>query len=161
MKITFIQTGGTIDKDYPKTMKGYAFEFGVPATQRILEKIHPPFDYNIITAFQKDSLAITDDDRQELVDLILKQDTSNIIITHGTDTLVMSARFIFSQIKNKVIVLTGAMRPERFTNSDADLNLGGAIVAVQTLPNGVYIVMNGIVAAFDKIQRNLETGQFY
>ncbi len=161
MKITFIQTGGTIDKDYPKTTKGYAFEFGEPATRRILEKLQPSFEYQILTACQKDSLDINQDDRQALVYLIRQQTSEKIIITHGTDTLIETAQFISKNINDKVIVLTGAMRPERFSNSEADLNIGSAIAATQTLSNGVYITMNGIIKSWDKIQRNLETGKFF
>ena len=161
MKITFIQTGGTIDKDYPKTTKGYAFEFGEPATSRILEKINPSFQFEIITAFQKDSLEITDDDRASLVNLIEKNPSDKFIITHGTDTLIETAQFIFSKIKNKIVILTGAMRPERFSNSDASINIGGAIIASQSLKNGVYVVMNGIIKSSEEIRRNLNSGQFY
>ena len=161
MKIIFIQTGGTIDKDYPKTTKGYAFEFGEPATRRILEKLAPSFEYKILTSCQKDSLDLTVEDRQALVNLIQLQTSDKIIITHGTDTLVNTAQFISQKINNKVIVLTGAMRPQRFTNSEADLNIGSAIAATQTLPYGVYITMHGIIKSWDKIQRNLETGKFF
>ncbi|MFT6320409.1 MAG: L-asparaginase [Granulosicoccus sp.] len=161
MKITFIQTGGTIDKDYPKTTKGYAFEFGEPATRRILEKLNPSFEYEILTACQKDSLEITDDDRQHLVDLIKENDSIRIVITHGTDTMIETAKFIFPKIKNKVIVLTGAMRPEQFSNSDAPINVGGAIAATQILQAGVYLFMTGILKSFDEIKRDMETGKFY
>lgn len=168
MKITFIQTGGTIDKDYPKTTKGYAFEYGEPATQRILEKLNPSFEYEILTACQKDSLDITDEDRQHLVDLITKNNSIRIVITHGTDTMIETANFIFEKIKlaqslkggNKVIVLTGAMRPEQFSNSDAPINIGGAIAATQILETGVYLFMNGIIKPCDEVTRDLETGKF-
>jgi len=161
MKITFIQTGGTIDKDYPKTTKGYAFEFGDPATRRILEKLNPSFEYEILTACQKDSLEITDEDRQHLVDVILKNSSDRIIITHGTDTIIETANFIFSNIKNKTIILTGAMRPEQFSNSDAPINVGGAIAATQVLESGVYLFMTGIIKSCTEIKRDLETGKFY
>lgn len=69
-EILFIQTGGTIDKDYPKSKGGYAFEFGEPATKRLLERLAPSFRYQVVTAFQKDSLEVNDEDRQALVDLI-------------------------------------------------------------------------------------------
>lgn len=160
MKIIFIQTGGTIDKDYPKTTKGYAFEFGEPATRRILEKLKPSFEYQILTACQKDSLDITNDDRQALVDLIQQQSSKKIIITHGTDTLIETAQFISQKITNKVIILTGAMRPERFTNSEADINIGCAIAATQTLENGVFITMHGLIKSWDEIQRDLNSGKF-
>jgi len=161
MKIIFIQTGGTIDKDYPKTTKGYAFEFGEPATRRILEKLHPSFDYKILTSCQKDSLDITKDDRQNLVNLIQQQTSKKIIITHGTDTLIETAQFISQKIKDKVIILTGAMRPERFSNSDADINIGCAIAASQILQQGIYITMHGIIQPWEKSQRDIETGKFF
>ena len=161
MKIAFIQTGGTIDKDYPKSTKGYAFEFGEPATQRILEKLNPSFDYEILTTCQKDSLDITDNDRQDLVTLINKNPANKFIITHGTDTMIETANFISSKIKNKVIVLTGAMRPEQFSNSDASVNVGGAIAAIQILNEGVYLFMTGILKSYDKIKRDISTGKFY
>ena len=161
MKITFIQTGGTIDKDYPKMTKGYAFEFGEPATQRILKKLNPSFEYEILTACQKDSLEITADDRQHLVDLILDNPSDKFIITHGTDTIIETANFIFSKIKHKVIILTGAMRPEQFSNSDAPINVGGAIAATQILDPGVYLFMTGILKSCSEIKRDLETGKFY
>ncbi|MDC3210641.1 MAG: asparaginase domain-containing protein [Saprospiraceae bacterium] len=161
MKIAFIQTGGTIDKDYPKSTKGYAFEFGEPATRRILEKLNPSFDYEILTTCQKDSLDITDNDRQDLVTLINKNPANKFIITHGTDTMIETANFISSKIKNKVIVLTGAMRPEQFSNSDASVNVGGAIAAIQILNEGVYLFMTGILKSYDKIKRDISTGKFY
>lgn len=73
MKILFIQTGGTIDKDYPRSKGGYAFEFGEPATKRLLERLGPSFSYEVVTAFQKDSLEVTDADREVLANLIEKQ----------------------------------------------------------------------------------------
>ncbi|MFK7776245.1 MAG: asparaginase domain-containing protein [Saprospiraceae bacterium] len=161
MKITFIQTGGTIDKDYPKTIKGYAFEFGEPAIRRILEKLNPSFDYEILTACQKDSLEITNEDRQNLVNLINKNSADKFIITHGTDTMMETANFIFPKINNKVIILTGSMRPEQFSNSDAPINVGGAIAASQVLDAGVYLFMTGILKSYVEIKRDLETGKFY
>ncbi len=128
MKLTFIQTGGTIDKDYPHTLKGWAFEFGEPATNRILEKLNPSFDYDVVTAFQKDSLEITDDDRMALVELI---------------------------------GITGAMLPERFSNSDAPINLGCAIATANLMDDGVYIAMHGIVKEYVEMKRNLTTGKYY
>ncbi len=94
MKITFIQTGGTIDKDYPHTTKGWAFEFGEPATIRLLERLNPSFEYEILTCFQKDSLEIDDNDRQKLADMINHLESNKIIITHGTDTMVETASYI-------------------------------------------------------------------
>lgn len=148
MKILFIQTGGTIDKDYPRTSKGWAFEFGEPATHRLLNKLQPTFDYDVITAFQKDSLEINEEDRRNLAELINKRKESYLIITHGTDTMEQTAIFLTRHCHGKTIVLTGAMRPERFYNSDAPLNLGMAIALVQMAQAGIYICLNGLVQSF-------------
>lgn len=161
MKILFIQTGGTIDKDYPHTTKGWAFEFGAPATERILQKLNPSFTFEILTAFQKDSLEVDDTDRQMLVDTIMENECDKIIITHGTDTMQETADFIAQQVKEKLVVLTGAMLPERFYNSEASINLGAAIATANLLDKGVFITMHGIVKRFDQIERNMETGKFY
>ena len=161
MKITFIQTGGTIDKDYPHTTRGWAFEFGEPATHRILDRLAPSFTFEVITAFLKDSLEITDQDRQELADLIARNQDTTFIITHGTDTLIQTAEFLHTRIKDKLIVVTGAMRPERFSNSDAPINLGMAIGVANLKQKGVYIAMHGIVKPAGEMRRDLPTGRFY
>lgn len=159
MKISFIQTGGTIDKDYPRSTKGWAFEIAEPAVTRILEKLNPSFDYEVFSVLKKDSLEITDDDRQQLLDFCRKLDSDKIIITHGTDTMIETGRYL-SNLKNKVIILTGAMRPERFANSDAAITVGTAIGAVNVLTEGVFVAMHGVVIAVDKVQRNLKDGRF-
>jgi L-asparaginase len=161
MHLLFIQTGGTIDKDYPHTTKGWAFEFGEPAVPRILEKVNPSFNFSVVTAFQKDSLEITDQDRAQLADIIIEHGLQKNIITHGTDTLVETAAFLADKIKDQLIILTGAMRPERFYNSDAVVNLGVAIGGANVLDSGVWISMHGILKPYDEVQRNLKTGQFY
>jgi L-asparaginase len=160
-KITFIQTGGTIDKDYPHTTKGWAFEFGEPATIRILEKLNPSFEYEILTSCQKDSLEITDEDRMNLADLIEKHPGNKFVITHGTDTMMETAAFLKERIKDKLVVITGAMLPERFSNSDAPINLGCAIATANLMRTGVYIAMHGIVKKSTEMHRNLETGKYY
>jgi len=159
MKITFIQTGGTIDKEYPKITKGYAFEIGEPAARRILEKISPVFEYDIIPLLQKDSLDITEEDRQKILQECKNSNSEKIVITHGTDTMIETAK-VLSEIKNKTIVITGAMRPEKFSDSDAMFNLGLAIAAVQTISGGVYITMNGKIYDWNKVKRDMESGQF-
>ena len=160
MEIIFIQTGGTIDKDYPRKSGGWAFEFGEPATKRILENLDPSFPYEVLTACQKDSQELTDQDRTLLTDVIQKQQAEKIIITHGTDTIIETAKYLSERIEGKLIILTGAMRPERFSNSDAPINLGSAIGFVNSAEKGVFICMHGIVKPFDKVKRNPETGQF-
>ncbi|MEM7379779.1 MAG: asparaginase domain-containing protein [Bacteroidota bacterium] len=161
MKILFIQTGGTIDKDYPKNKGGWAFEFGEPATERILSKLNPSFEYDIRTASQKDSLEITEEDRQNLANLISNEEADAYIITHGTDTMIDTAVYLSSGIEEKLVILTGAMRPERFSNSDAPVNLGVAIGAANLLEPGIYVAMHGIIKPATEIQRDTDTGKFY
>ena len=175
MKILFVQTGGTIDKDYPRTTNGQGFEIGDPAFLRLLERLNPSFDYEVHTVCQKDSLEITDACREtmveEIYDLLEKAASSGcgfdgVVVTHGTDTMAETARFLGTNDRFAVsaprIVVTGAMRPERFTNSDADCNLGMAIAAAQTVPAGfVGICMHGLVLSHDEIGRDLDTGKFF
>lgn len=159
MKIVFIQTGGTIDKDYPKTKKGYAFEIAEPAVKRILQKVNPNFDFEIIPLLKKDSLDITEEDRKKIHQACQKANSDKIVVTHGTDTIIETAKKL-SDIKNKVVVLTGAMRPEKFSDSDASFNVGTAIGAINVLENGVYIAMNGRIYPWHDVKRSSKTGQF-
>ena len=133
MKLLFIQTGGTIDKDYPHTTKGWAFEIAEPAATRVLALLNPSFEYEIISASQKDSQKLTKADPQAVDQLY----------------------------RGKKIIITGAMRPERFSNSDAAVNLGTAIGAAASLPAGVFIAMHGVVKPFTDIKRDLTTGKYY
>ncbi len=159
MKIVFVQTGGTIDKDYPKARKGYAFEIGEAAVKRILQRVNPNFDFEIICLLRKDSLDITEEDRIKIYETCRKADSDKIVVTHGTDTIIATARKL-AKIKNKAIVLTGAVRPEKFLDSDAPFNVGTAIGAINFLRDGVYIAMNGRVYPWNKVRRDTETGQF-
>ena len=160
MKILFLQTGGTIDKDYPRSSNGWAFEIHEPAVQRILKKLNPSFTFEIKSVFKKDSLEIDQKDRALLLEACSNSNENKIIITHGTDTIIETAAYL-SKIKNKTIVLTGAMRPEKFTDSDADLNIGMAIAGIQTLSDGVYISMHGVIDRQENIDRNPKTGQYF
>mmetsp|Transcript_28432 Transcript_28432/g.59568 ORF Transcript_28432/g.59568 Transcript_28432/m.59568 type:complete len:209 (+) Transcript_28432:190-816(+) len=201
MKFLFVQTGGTIDKDYPKITNGWGFEISEePAFQRLLrdkcthQQVPPSFEYEFMTVCRKDSTEINDFDRAELVRLvgdrllqseqqqqqqqreIGNNDNHNkhannlpfdgVVITHGTDTMAETARFLAEQHKHshKVlppILVTGAMLPERFSDSDASFNLGMAIAAVQLSPPGfVGICMHGLVLKHDEIDRDAVTGQF-
>ncbi len=159
-KIAFIQTGGTIDKDYPRKTRGYAFEIATPAFERALDKLKPNFQYDTYEFMKKDSLEITDDDRQRLVEFVSSMAHDHIIITHGTDTLIETGNAL-SGIDNKVIVVTGAKLPERFTNSDAPVNIGVAIGAVSSLTYGVYICMQGLVIPVGKAAHDKGEGIFY
>ena len=159
MKIIFLQTGGTIDKDYPRLTGGYAFEITEPAVQRVLDKVNPTFEYEIITVLQKDSSDLTVEDQEKIFKACRESDSDRIIITHGTDAMLDTARKLNS-IEDKTIVLTGAMRPELFVNSDASFNIGTAIGAINILDRGVYIAMNGRVIRWNSCRRDEKSGQF-
>jgi L-asparaginase len=152
MKILFMQTGGSIDKDYPTGQDddGYNFVITNPAFERILGYVKPSFEHEAQTVLQKDSLDITEEERQKILQACIDSSIDKIIITHGTDTMLKTAQLL-SQINDKIIVLTGSMTPELFKNTDADFNLGTAIGSVSLLPPGVYIAMNGLVLPWDKI----------
>ena len=160
MKITFVQTGGTIDKDYPRATGGWAFEIDEPAAHRILQSINLSFNYEVVTICQKDSMDINDDDRALMYKFIKDHKGKRYIITHGTDTMIETAQYLGQRIKKETIIITGAARPERFKNTDAAFNLGVAIGGINSLNKGVYVAMNGIIKRFDKIKRNMDSGQF-
>lgn len=159
MKILFIQTGGSIDKDYPTKVKGYAFEFGDPAFKNILHKVDLNFKYETLTIFKKDSLDMNEKDRQKIYDYCAESKYEKIIITHGTDTMSETAK-VLSGLKGKTIVLTGSFLPEKFYDSEADFNVGVAVGAINILNNGVYIAMNGRIYEWNKCKKDLSTGQF-
>lgn len=159
MDITFIQTWWTIDKDYPKTTKGYAFEISEPAVHRVLNKLNPSFKYEVISALKKDSLDITNEDRKQILKVCQDVKSDKIIITHWTDTMIETAE-VLSVIKDKTIVITGSMRPEMFSNSDTPINIGIAIGAINVLEKWIYIAMHGRVISWDKCQRDMSSWQF-
>ena len=159
-KLAFIQTGGTIDKDYPRKTKGYAFEIDEPAFRRVLDKLVPNFQYDYYEFCKKDSLEVTDEDRAALADFISQLDHSRVIITHGTDTMIETGQFLSGKIQNKAIVITGAKLPERFSNSDAPINLGVAIGAVSSQSTGVFVCMQGLIIPANHAYRDQE-GNFY
>lgn len=169
-RVLFIAVGGTIDKDYPRLTRGYAFEFGeIPALTRILDKINACFDQRIVVPFQKDSTEMTDEDRSKIVSLVSDSEERFVVVTHGTDTLLDTAKQIGFQQKEagkgslfgkKVIVVTGAMRPERFSNSDANFNVGCAVGALWNSVPGTYVAMNGVVRPHDAATRCFSTGKF-
>jgi L-asparaginase len=159
VNILFIQTGGTIDKAYPKTNHGYAFEIDSPAFTRILERARVKASFEQVTLCRKDSTEVTGEDRLALKHLIQESSFQYIVITHGSDTLIETARFL-GNIKGKTIVLTGAFLPETFKDSDADFNLGLAVAAVQLAKAGTYIAMNGQVLNPAACIKNNKSGNF-
>jgi len=154
MRITFVQTGGTIDKDYPRASGGYAFELGEAAARRLLDGWEPSLTCRVRTAFRKDSTEVTDDDRAALAALIREDGGDRFVVTHGTDTMLETAAYLARHVSDRRVVLTGAMRPERFRDSDAALNLGCAVGAVQAVGPGVYVTMHGVVGRHDEVRRN-------
>ena len=158
-KILFVQTGGTIDKDYGETNKEVNFEITIPAVKRVLKKVKPQFEYRIVPLIQKDSLDLTDNDRQLIVDICNNSEEKQIIITHGTDTMHITAETL-KTLKNKTILLTGSFKPEMFRYNDVDFNIGTAVAAVQLLKPGIYIAMNGIITPFNKIKKDYRKKAF-
>jgi len=157
MYIRFISTGGTIDKVYFDALS--QFEVGDSQLEYILTEGLVAFDYDVVPLLRKDSLELTDEDRQELRDFIAANDASRFVITHGTDTMVQTAAVI-SGIAGKSIVLTGSLSPARFKGTDAIFNVGLAVAAVQIVKPGVYIAMNGRVFAADQVRKNRDENRF-
>ncbi len=159
MKIALIQTGGTIDKDYPHSIKGWAFEIGKPAFINILKNAQHQHELSFHEFCKKDSMELTNDDRLELKTKCESLEENHIIITHGSDTLLETTKAL-SSIRNKTIILTAAMLPEKFKDSDASFNLGMSVAGVQVLEPGVYIAIHGYLASWEKLSRNMETGKY-
>jgi L-asparaginase len=157
MKIKIFSVGGTIDKVYFDKLSQY--QVGFPSVRDILGGLPIAFDYEIESLLRKDSLDMNDADRQLIKDHVLAEPCPKIIITHGTDTMVETGQ-ILSDIRGKCIVLTGAMEPADFKSSDAVFNVGVAVGAVSSLPEGVYIAMNGRIFDPFKCRKNRELGIF-
>jgi L-asparaginase len=157
MRVKIFTTGGTIDKIYfDKTSQ---YEVGDPQAGGVLDRANVTFDYHVESILKQDSLDMTDADRQ-LVRLAVEGALEDrIIITHGTDTMIATAKAL-EGLEGKTIVLTGSMYPAQFRDSDAVFNLGCAVIAAQTLPHGVYIVMNGQVFNPRRSVKNSDQNRF-
>jgi len=153
-------TGGTFDKDY-NFITGELY-FKRTHLQDMFERGRCTLDLDIKTLMMVDSLEMTDDDRDIIIHNCRRCVHSDILITHGTDRMVATAQALAeSDIKDKTIVLTGAMVPYAFGgSSDGFFNLGAALAFVQSLDHGVYISMNGRVFAWDQVEKNRKTGYF-
>ena len=150
-KLLIITTGGTIDKIYFDDKSDY--QIGDPQISQILHAMHVAFDFEVNALMRKDSLHLDDSDRKLIRDAVAASEISNVLITHGTDTMVETAA-VLQDIDDKTIVLTGALNPARFRDSDAVFNIGCAVGAAQSLPPGVYIVMNGKVWNPEQVRKN-------
>ncbi|VWX60945.1 asparaginase domain-containing protein [Sphingorhabdus sp. 109] len=140
--IDIFTTGGTIDKVYFDALSEY--QIGATALPDMLQENNVFVAHRVTQLMRKDSLELTDADRAAIHDAVVASDADKILVTHGTDTMVDTAR-VLSGISGKTIVLTGSMQPASLRISDAQFNVGFALAATQTLPHGVYIAMNGEV----------------
>ena len=156
--IRIFVTGGTFDKTYDE-IRG-ALSFGDTHLPEMLRLGRSRVDVSIRTLMMIDSLQMTDTDRELIVRNCVQCEESCIVITHGTDTMVETARALAGRVQGKTIVLTGAMIPYAFGSSDGLFNLGSALSFVQVLPPGIYIAMNGRHFEWDKVRKNRDTGVF-
>ena len=155
--IRIFTVGGTIDKIYFDAKSSY--EVGPPNITEVLSGLSLNLDYEVVSLMQKDSLEMTDADREAIRQAVTASPENEIVITHGTDTMVDTARVLHT-IPNKTIVLTDALSPALFKNSDAMFNIGAALTAAQTKLAGVYIAMNGVIFDYDKVRKDVENNRF-
>lgn len=156
-ELCIVTTGGTIDKIYFDDKSD--FQVGEPQIGRILQELGVAFRFSVIPILRKDSLHIDAADRELLRATITAQSARHVLVTHGTDTMVETAK-VLAAIPDKTIVLTGALNPARFRGSDAEFNIGCAVGAVQSLPPGVYIAMNGRIWDPAKVRKNVAANRF-
>ncbi len=158
MSIQIFVTGGTFDKEY-NLITGQLY-FNQTHLQELLDMGRSRLDCAITTLMLKDSLDMTHEDRELIARHCHLSARNKILITHGTDTMTETAKLLSEQVKDKTIVITGAMIPIKFGSSDGLFNIGSALAFVQSLPHGVYIAMNGQCFAWDKVRKNKTTGFF-
>jgi len=139
--------------------KFYSTLASEPQAEAILHEGNATVEFEVESVLKKDSLQITDEDRALILERVSRDPNRLIVITHGTDTMIATARSL-AQVRGKTIVLTGAMQPASFKLTDAGFNLGGAVIAVQSLPEGVYLVMNGQVFDPQQAFKNVEKNRF-
>ena len=158
MMIRIFVTGGTFDKEYNE-LNGELF-FKDTHLPEMLKLGRSRVAVDIKTLMMIDSLQMTDADREMIAQNCIDTASDKIVITHGTDTMVETAKKLAGRAPNKTIVLTGAMIPYKFGSSDGLFNLGSALAFVQALPTGVYLAMNGRWFNWDNVWKNRETGRF-
>lgn len=151
-------TGGTFDKEYNE-LNGQLF-FKDTQMHDLLEMGRNKVPVVIRTLMMIDSLDMTTQDRELIVHQCIQCEEDKIIITHGTDTMAITAKVLAEHIKNKTVVLTGAMIPIKFGSSDGLFNMGCAMAFVQSLSPGVYVAMNGRYFTWDNVRKNRQTGIF-
>jgi len=156
--IKIFATGGTFDKEFNE-INGELF-FKETNLYELLELGRSQLDVKIETLMMIDSLKMSKDDRDYIINKCKNEKTDRIIITHGTDTMVETAKILAENIKDKTIILTGAMIPIKFGSSDGLFNLGSALSFVQTLEPGIYITMNGRYFTWNNVHKNKKLGIF-
>lgn len=157
-KVRVFVTGGTFDKEYDELTGTLAFER--THLHEMLRLGRCLLDVDVDVLMLVDSLEMTDIHRQHIVDACRNAPEDRIVITHGTDTMVETARALAAGVERKTIVLTGAMVPYAFGSSDGLFNLGSALSFVQVLPAGVYIAMNGHWFDWNRVRKNRKLGIF-
>jgi len=155
--IVVVTTGGTIDKLYFDSLSEY--QVGESVVRKLLAIANVKYPFDVVEALRKDSIEITDIDRDEVYRCVAGLKTSRVIVTHGTDTMTATATRL-AAIQGKTIVMTGALAPARFSESDAPFNLGMAFAVAQTSPHGVFIVMNGEVFPAGAVHKDRAAGKF-
>lgn len=156
--ILVLTTGGTIDKNYFDALSEYQItDSGIPA---LLKEARVALPFRVVELMRKDSLELTDEDRLTIAHAAREAPELRIVITHGTDTMTETAQVLDLGAPGKTIVLTGALSPARFTETDAGFNLGMAFAAVQTAPPGVWITMSGQVFDGLRVRKDREAGRF-
>lgn len=158
MAIRVFITGGTFDKEYNE-LNGQLY-FKDTHLQELLNMGRSQVPVEIRTLMMIDSLEMTDQDRGLIAHQCDSCEEDKIVITHGTDTMAETAQMLAAKVKNKTVVLTGAMIPIKFGSSDGLFNLGSALAFAQSLPYGVYVAMNGRYFHWDNVRKNKETGIF-
>ena len=158
MRIKILITGGTFDKEYDE-LSGELY-FNNTHVFDMLKLGRCKLDIKIRTLMMIDSLELNEYHKNILLEKCMNSKESRIVITHGTDKMTETARYLGENIKNKTIVITGAMIPYAFGSSDGLFNLGSALAFTQTLPKGVYISMNGRYFYWDNVKKNKESGFF-
>ena len=158
MAIRLFVTGGTFDKEYNELTGQLHFKDS--HLPELLEKGRSRLDISIRTLMMVDSLEMTDTDRNIIVESCERCPEKQIVITHGTDTMAETAKLLAQHIKDKTIVITGAMIPIKFGSSDGLFNLGSALAYAQSLPAWVYVAMNGRFFNWDNVRKNKQTGTF-
>jgi L-asparaginase len=158
MRVRVLVTGGTFDKDYDE-LRG-VLKFRRTHVPEMLKLGRCRLDAPVQVLMLKDSLFLTRTDRARILDACRRAKETRLVITHGTDTMTGTGAYLAARLKDKTVILTGAMRPYRVGSSDGLFNLGSALSFAQVLPPGVYVAMNGLVFPWDKVRKDRARGVF-